>query len=142
MITYLKKLREEIKKFNQLTKDISTKNTESNYLLTIIYNKLQDFLEQLNKEKEEHFKKMQNEYQTYSKQLMDTIKNPLNTFHSIDLIPENINLNNYYEPQLIRKDWTQIDTLTDDGGIEVDINFTIMAVGYPYIVFFLHLVWD
>ena len=96
MITYLKKLREEIKKFNQLTKDISTKNTESNYLLTTITNKLRDFLEQLYKEKEEHFKKMQNEYQTYSKQLMDTIKNPLNTFQSIDLIPENINLNNYY----------------------------------------------
>ena len=72
---------------------------------------------------------MQNEYQTYSKQLMNTIKNPLNTFQSIDLIPENIDLNNYYEPQLLRKDWTQIDTLTDDGGIEVDINFTIMAVG-------------
>ncbi len=67
---------------------------------------------------------------------MDTIKNPLNTFQSIDLIPENINLNNYYEPQLLRKDWTQIDTLTDDGGIEVDINFTIMAVGLCMNCFF------
>ncbi len=71
---------------------------------------------------------------------MDSINIPINSFQSINLIPENINLNNYYEPQLIRKDWTQIDTLTYDGGIEVDINFTIMAVGYPYIVFFLHLV--
>ena len=99
--------------------------------MTIINNKLLDFLEQLNKEKEEHFKKMQNQNQneTYSKQLMDSIKIPMDSIQSIDLIPEKIDLNNYYEPQLLRKDWTQIDTLTDDGGIEVDINFTIMAVG-------------
>ena len=130
-VTYLKKLDEEIKKFYKLTKDITSKNIESNSLLTIINNKLGEFLEQLNKQKEEDLKKTKKKIPNimYSKILMDTIKFPMNPFQSIALIPENIDLNNFYEPQLLRKDWTEIVTLTDDGGKEVDINFTVMAVG-------------
>ena len=36
---------------------------------------------------------------------------------------------NYEQPELIKKDWTQITTLTEDGGQEVEIYFILKAVG-------------
>ena len=148
----VKKYEEETNNFKNLTKDIESKNSKLETLLTKTKNYISDFLKELNQKILEKKKTPKpddllssrlinkskiidirnNEY--FDKRNLNNI--PSIVEESIALVPENIDPNSFQESQLLKADWTEIAKITEDGGQEVDINFTLIAVGLSPNIFY------
>ena len=153
---YLKKYEENIIKYGKITEEITQKNNEAKDLLNSTKEKLDEFLIELNQKVISEMKKVTpnpKEEDFYSSRLLRNSKivdfrnnyDYINTYRkkmpsileeSIALIPENINLQDFVESQLLKTNWIEVATLTDDGGQEVDINFILMAVGLKNLMFY------
>ena len=136
---------EEVNKFKKLIKEIESKDNNIEKLLSKTKKYITDFLKELNQKildktktpnpndllssrlinKSKILDIKNNDF--FDKRNLDNIPNIME--ESIALIPENINPNSFQESQLLKADWTEIAKLTDDGGQEIDINFTLIAVG-------------
>ncbi len=148
----LKTYEEVTNKFKQIINDIETKNNNIEKLLSKTKKNISDFLKELNQKMLEK-KKTPNPDDLLSSRLinksriMDIRNNdyfdkrnldnlPSIIEESVALVPENINPDSFQESQLLKADWTEIAKLTDDGGQEVDINFTLIAVGLSQNIFY------